>query len=168
MGKSRTLNIEDLKSEFLNREFGWSTVIDIIKDSGFKCVCKCKCGNEKIVNIYKLRSGHTKSCGCYSKSDEFSNNQRQYLLNHPEIIESNVDKYAAWRNNCKDEVELANEKHKQWFKDNPDKVADQATKYSQWCKDNPDKVKEKTEKYLNWCDNNHEILAILNGMKIIR
>ena len=160
MSKSRRLNIEDLKSEFLNKEFGWLTVIDIIRDSGFKCVCKCRCGNEKIVNIYKLRSGHTKSCGCYSKSDEFSNNQRQYLLDHPEIIQSNIDKYSAWRNSCKDEVELANEKHKQWFKDNPDKVADKAAKYSQWCKDNPDQVKEKTEKYLNWCDSNHEALVI--------
>lgn len=28
----------------------------------YKCVCDC--GNSSIVNIYKLNSGHTKSCGC--------------------------------------------------------------------------------------------------------
>lgn len=30
-------------------------------------LCKCKCGNEKIINIDNLKSGKTKSCGCYNK-----------------------------------------------------------------------------------------------------
>lgn len=29
--------------------------------------CLCDCGNESIVPTYKLRSGHTQSCGCYNK-----------------------------------------------------------------------------------------------------
>lgn len=29
--------------------------------------CRCDCGNETIVDASKLRSGHTKSCGCYAK-----------------------------------------------------------------------------------------------------
>lgn len=28
-------------------------------------ICKCDCGNEKVVSIESLRSGHTISCGCY-------------------------------------------------------------------------------------------------------
>jgi len=28
------------------------------------CDCICECGNEKVVGFYKLRSGHTTSCGC--------------------------------------------------------------------------------------------------------
>lgn len=30
-----------------------------------KWVCKCDCGNEKTISGISLRSGHTKSCGCY-------------------------------------------------------------------------------------------------------
>ena len=30
-------------------------------------LCKCDCGNEVVVRGYSLRSGNTKSCGCYSK-----------------------------------------------------------------------------------------------------
>ncbi len=29
--------------------------------------CRCDCGNEIITTSSSLRSGHTKSCGCYSK-----------------------------------------------------------------------------------------------------
>ena len=28
-------------------------------------LCKCDCGNEKNIDGYSLRRGHTKSCGCY-------------------------------------------------------------------------------------------------------
>ncbi len=34
-------------------------------------ICKCTCGNTVITTTYKLKSGHTKSCGCY-KSDVVS------------------------------------------------------------------------------------------------
>lgn len=29
--------------------------------------CRCECGKEKVVDGFSLRSGHTKSCGCYQK-----------------------------------------------------------------------------------------------------
>jgi len=32
-----------------------------------KWLCKCDCGNEKIINGYSLRNGDTKSCGCLQK-----------------------------------------------------------------------------------------------------
>lgn len=156
--KSRRLNITDLKYEFLNKEFGWLTVLDVIHDKLYKCVCRCRCGREKVVDIYKLRSGHTSSCGCYSKSREFADSQRRYLEDHPEITASSLEKYLEWRRNNPEEVTLANEKHKQWFKDNPDKVREQARRYSQWCKDNPDKIKEKSEKYLRWCKDNNDFI----------
>lgn len=156
--KRHTVNLEDLKTEFLSKEFGWLTVVDVIHDGLYKCVCRCRCGREKIVDIYKLRSGHTSSCGCYSKSKEFADNQRNYLTNHPEITASSLEKYLEWRRSNPEEVALTNEKHKQWFKDNPDKVKEQASRYSQWCKDNPDKIKEKSEKYLQWCRYNNDFI----------
>lgn len=30
-------------------------------------VCQCDCGNQVIVRSYHLKTGHTKSCGCYHK-----------------------------------------------------------------------------------------------------
>ena len=156
--KCRTVNLEDLKTEFLSKEFGWLTVVDVIHDGLYKCVCRCRCGREKIVDIYKLRSCHTKSCGCYSKSKEFADNQRNYLTNHPEITASSLEKYLEWRRSNQEEVALTNEKHKQWFKDNQDKVKEQARRYSQWCKDNPDKIKEKSEKYIQWCRDNNDFI----------
>lgn len=29
--------------------------------------CRCDCGNEKLIQAASLKSGHTKSCGCYVK-----------------------------------------------------------------------------------------------------
>lgn len=34
------------------------------KHNQIQWLCKCSCGKETIVTTYKLKSGHTKSCGC--------------------------------------------------------------------------------------------------------
>lgn len=95
--KRSLVSLEDLKAEFISKEFGWLTVIDVIYDKLYKCICKCWCCREKIVDIYKLRSCHTSSCGCYSKSKEFADSQSQYLKDHQEITASSLDKYLEWR-----------------------------------------------------------------------
>jgi len=48
-------------------EYGRLTIIDPIKDEKDKVLCLCDCGNKKRVNIYSLKSGKTKSCGCIHK-----------------------------------------------------------------------------------------------------
>jgi hypothetical protein len=30
-------------------------------------ICQCKCGNYTVIDLRNFRTGHTKSCGCYSK-----------------------------------------------------------------------------------------------------
>lgn len=52
--------------------------------------CKCQCGNETIVASWKLRTGRTKSCGCY-KSEQLS--ERNYK--HGNI---NTRAYQSWTN----------------------------------------------------------------------
>jgi hypothetical protein len=37
------------------------------KNQRSRWLCKCLCGNEKIVGINSLKQGHTKSCGCLNK-----------------------------------------------------------------------------------------------------
>lgn len=51
----------------VGRTFGKLTVIGESAERRNKRICyecKCECGNVKIVIGYKLRSGHTRSCGC--------------------------------------------------------------------------------------------------------
>ena len=50
--------------------YGYLTVLERApsnKDGRAMWKCRCKCGNELIVLGKHLRSGNTKSCGCYQK-----------------------------------------------------------------------------------------------------
>lgn len=55
----------------LGRTFGRLTVIGFAGNHGKRLVkhwfCKCKCGKSLTVSGNNLRSGNTKSCGCYCK-----------------------------------------------------------------------------------------------------
>lgn len=60
--------------DLTGKRFGRLTVIkradDAVRPSGYKEVqwhCKCDCGNFTTVTGKRLRSGNTKSCGCYAK-----------------------------------------------------------------------------------------------------
>jgi hypothetical protein len=49
--------------DYTGRQFERLTVI---KDLGIRdLLCRCQCGNVKIVQRSKLENGHTKSCGCF-------------------------------------------------------------------------------------------------------
>lgn len=60
--------------EMEGKEFGFWTVIRRYipletfrgSDRAAKWLCKCKCGNEKIINGDVLREGSSKSCGCWN------------------------------------------------------------------------------------------------------
>lgn len=38
-----------------------------VKSTSQYWLCKCDCGNEKIINSHGLMTGNTTSCGCYNK-----------------------------------------------------------------------------------------------------
>lgn len=42
------------------------------KKSVIYCTCKCDCGNVSIVQYNNLKSGHTSSCGCLLKNEEYN------------------------------------------------------------------------------------------------
>ena len=49
-------------------KYGRLTVIETFIEKGRrKAICKCDCGNTKTVQMTHLKSGATKSCGCYHK-----------------------------------------------------------------------------------------------------
>jgi hypothetical protein len=50
--------------------FFFLTLIKVVgksKNGTHKWLCQCKCGNEAVVTTPQLKSGKTKSCGCYKK-----------------------------------------------------------------------------------------------------
>lgn len=53
------------KQNLIGRKFNRLTVIEELE--GNKVLCKCECGNEVIADRGNVRSGHTKSCGCYKE-----------------------------------------------------------------------------------------------------
>ena len=49
----------------IGRKFGLLTVVEQAKSNrGKRWKCVCECGNETVVYGYRLKSGHTRSCGC--------------------------------------------------------------------------------------------------------
>lgn len=56
--------------ELIEQKFGRLTVIEFshVDKKGYTCwLCKCDCGNDKVINGSSLQSEATKSCGCLRK-----------------------------------------------------------------------------------------------------
>lgn len=52
------------------QKFGRLNVVSRIKHNGKAYwLCKCDCGGEKVVDTYRLKSGHTRSCGCLEQEN---------------------------------------------------------------------------------------------------
>ncbi len=63
--------------DLTGQRFFWLTVIRKFDDPNSKEVkwlCKCDCGNEVVVTAANLKSGNTKSCGCYYRSERLRAN----------------------------------------------------------------------------------------------
>ena len=61
------------RTSLIGKQFNRLTVLDyagdeyIGKDNNSRWICQCECGNIIIVGGNKLKTGHTKSCGCYQR-----------------------------------------------------------------------------------------------------
>ena len=55
--------------DMIGKKFNRLTIVSRAANDGTRAVwnCICECGNEVAVQGKKLRSGHTKSCGCYRR-----------------------------------------------------------------------------------------------------
>lgn len=65
-----------VKNEIGNT-YGYLTVTnraENTKEGRAQWLCKCKCGNEVVVLGKRLRSGNTKSCGCYQRERAVQSN----------------------------------------------------------------------------------------------
>lgn len=54
--------------DYTGSTFGKLTVLKMLptRNKNSYCLCKCECGNEKIIRTDALLKGKTTSCGCYS------------------------------------------------------------------------------------------------------
>lgn len=66
----------------LGQNFNYLTVIEgpIIKNKKTYWICKCICGNIKEIRADQLKSGATKSCGCYKNNIFIENNKIRQTL----------------------------------------------------------------------------------------
>lgn len=53
-----------MKIDLTGQRFGRLTVVGRFAETGKRWGCVCDCGGQAVVVGAKLRSGHTKSCGC--------------------------------------------------------------------------------------------------------
>jgi len=79
------------KLDVTNKRFG---KLIAIRDSGIKqdrttkWICKCDCGNETIVSVSHLNSGHTVSCGCFMKEES----AKRIYCNYKQMLEKKYGK----------------------------------------------------------------------------
>lgn len=70
--------------------FGRLTAVDRSKTPYSPWRCQCDCGNEVVVDIRALRSGNTKSCGCWQRQSASQTN-----TTHGRV---NTATYHSWTN----------------------------------------------------------------------
>ena len=65
--------------------------------SGRSWICKCDCGADKLVMEYKLKSGHTKSCGCLQRKLLAARQTR-----HGRYYEAEFQTWSNMKKRCSD------------------------------------------------------------------
>lgn len=79
--------------DLTGKRFGRLKVIERVfneKKNGTKWMCECQCGKRVVVQSSDLKSGHTKSCGCY-KRDHLLSSINLHGKRHTRL-------YNAWSN----------------------------------------------------------------------
>lgn len=97
------------EKELTGKIYGYWTIIGLSnKKSKYRqpyVVCKCKCGTEKEVLLTTLRSGRSKSCGCYRK-EQLKETPHNYLHG-----KQGTPEYNSWNSMIH---RCCNKKHKNY------------------------------------------------------
>ena len=152
-------DLDDLKSELVGKVYGLFTILDVvIDDNKAKCVCRCQCGNIRLIMPCIITKGRISSCGCIRQSKEYrnkmSNKSKEWANNNPEKVKEISSKIKQCYNDNPDKRVQVGIKTSNWAKNNPDKIAEKAARFSEWCKANPDKLDARSIKYKEWCKQN--------------
>lgn len=152
-------SLDDLKNELVGKVYGLFTILDVvIDDNKVKCVCRCQCGNTRLIMPCIITKGRISSCGCIRQSKEYrnkmSNKSKEWANNHPEKVKEISSKIKQYYNDNPDKRIQVGINTSNWAKNNPDKIAEKAARFSEWCKANPDKLEARSIKYKEWCKQN--------------
>ena len=152
-------SLDDLKSELVGKVYGLFTILDVITDDNkVKCICRCQCGNIRLIMPCIITKGRISSCGCIRQSKEYrnkmSNKSKEWANNHPEKVKEMGNKVKQYYHDNPDKRVQVGIKTSNWAKNNPDKIAEKAAKFSEWCKANSDKLEARSIKYKEWCKQN--------------
>lgn len=152
-------DLDDLKNELVGKVYGLFTILDVVTDDNkVKCVCRCQCGNIRLIMPCIITKGRISSCGCVRQSKEYrnkmSNKSKEWANNHPEKVKEISSKIKQYYNDNPDKRIQVGINTSNWAKSNPDKIAEKAARFSEWCKANPDKLEARSIKYKEWCKQN--------------
>ena len=152
-------SLDDLKSELVGKVYGLFTILDVVTDDNkTKCVCRCQCGNIRLIMPCIITKGRISSCGCIRQSKEYRNKMssksKEWTNNHPEKVKEISSKIKQYYNDNPDKRVQVGINTSNWAKNNPDKIAEKAAKFSEWCKTNKDKLEARSIKYKEWCKQN--------------
>ena len=93
--KSRATPLDGLKFGQLS-VLGRAPSPGFVTDRGAYWLCRCTCGNEKVVSANNLASGHTVSCGCHQKR-RAGDSARSRFTTHGQSRPGNVaSEYRIW------------------------------------------------------------------------
>ena len=137
----RSAYLDKLKSENIGKAYNSIEIVDIslaFNENGrilyTLAHCRCKCGTIFTTRLAYVKSGHTKSCGCYSHSEEHSAALSKHWIANPNKVKERSNKHSKWYKNNPDKAIEQGKRHSQYFKDNPDILRISANKISQWYK----------------------------------
>ena len=152
-------SLDDLKNELVGKVYGLFTILDVVTDDNkVKCVCRCQCGNIRLIMPCIITKGRISSCGCVRQSKEYrdkmSNKSKEWANNHPEKVKEISSKIKQYYNDNPDKRVQVGINTSNWAKSNPDKIAEKAARFSEWCKANPDRLEARSIKYKEWCKQN--------------
>lgn len=83
------------REDLTGKNFNNLKVLDFDSNKGGRTYwkCRCICGNICIAEAYKIKSGHTKSCGCLSEA-----NKKKLRENSIKHQKTNTKLYRVWQN----------------------------------------------------------------------
>lgn len=116
-------NVEDLKKLLIGKIVNWLTITDIFrnpKNNRVTCKCICKCGKECYKDIKYINNNKAVSCGCYHKSEEFSQRFHKIYSENQDIVKQRSEKFKQWCKNNPEKLKLAGEKISYKYKNNPE------------------------------------------------
>lgn len=125
----------------IGQKFGRLTVIEFIcvkkKNSYF--LCKCNCGNEKVIKGQDLKTNQTKSCGCLVKENRSKGLSRTHGMSKTQF-------YHTW-NAMKGRCQKPNDKNYKHYGGRGITVCERWLKFENFRDDMYESYKEHYDKY---------------------